>query len=238
MFQTVRHWWESGTGKVTARLFAFEFIVVVTGVLVAQALANWAQERAALIAMNEAKDRAEFEIRDNMHVAKVYLTAIPCFEDRMREVMRDASIGPIDRQLAVRPSLKSSGLTKIADQSALLLRKEDGGRWSNVFDSLVRNVADLEGRSSKVADEWGKIVLAETGSGEVGIGDRLAAREAAANILAHLRGMRINSNNILESGSKLGLKPHSLSESEYGPAKSCSAIWESGRSDPPLTVNG
>ena len=46
MFQTVRNWWKGGTGKVTARLFAFEFIVVVTGVLVAQALANWAQERA------------------------------------------------------------------------------------------------------------------------------------------------------------------------------------------------
>ena len=80
--------------------------------------------------------------------------------------------------------------------------------------------------------------LEQITGGEVSIGDRLAAREAAANILAHLRGMRINSNNILESGSKLGLKPRSLSESEYGPAKSCSAIWESGRSDPPLTVNG
>ena len=137
MFQTVRHWWESGTGKVTARLFAFEFIVVVTGVLVAQALASWAQNRAALIAMEEARYRAEIEISDNMNAAKIYLVAIPCFEDRMREVMRKSSKGPIDSQLAVRPSLKSSGLSQIADQSALLLRKE------MIDDLALQRVAKL-----------------------------------------------------------------------------------------------
>ena len=237
MFQTVRHWWESGTGKVTARLFAFEFIVVVTGVLVAQALASWAQNRAALIAMEEARYRAEIEISDNMNAAKIYLVAIPCFEDRMREVMRKSSKGPIDSQLAVRPSLKSSGLSQIADQSALLLRKENGGQWSNMFDSLARNVSDLEVRSSKAAEEWGKISLADPDNGDVSMGDRLAAREAAANILAYLRGMRINANNILQLGSKLGLEPRSLNEPEYGPAKTCSAIWGSGRSDPPLKVS-
>ena len=87
MFQAVRHWWGSGRGRITARLFAFEFIVVVTGVLVAQALANWAQDRAAFKAMQEAKARAEVEISDNMYAASVYQAAIPCFEDRMREVM-------------------------------------------------------------------------------------------------------------------------------------------------------
>jgi hypothetical protein len=237
MFQAVRHWWESGIGKVTVRLFTFEFVVVVTGVLVAQALAGWAQDRAALKAMKEAKDRAEIEISDNMHVAKVYLVAIPCFEDRMRDAMRLLSKGSIDRELAVRPSLKSSGLSQISDQSALLLRKENGGRWSNVFDSLARNVADLEHRSSEVAEEWGKFAVADAGNGDVSMGDRLAARVAAANIIAQLRGMRINSNNILKLGSQLGLKSRSLTEPGYGPAKSCQAIWESGRSDPPLQVS-
>ena len=36
MFQTVRHWWGSGRGKVTGRLFLFELLVVVIGVLIAQ----------------------------------------------------------------------------------------------------------------------------------------------------------------------------------------------------------
>src|SRR5690349_3959618 len=128
MFQTVRHWWGGRRGKVTARLFAFEFIVIVTGVLVAQGLASWVQDRSAMAAMEEAKARAEAEISDNMYAAKINLEAIPCFEDRMREVMRKASNGPIDGQLAIRPSLKSTGLSQIGEQSALLLRKENGGK--------------------------------------------------------------------------------------------------------------
>ena len=41
MFQTVRHWWGSGRGKITARLFLFELLVVVIGVLIAQMLAGY-----------------------------------------------------------------------------------------------------------------------------------------------------------------------------------------------------
>ena len=46
MFRTVRHWWSEGSGQHTARLFVFEFVVVVAGVLVAQGLANWVQQQA------------------------------------------------------------------------------------------------------------------------------------------------------------------------------------------------
>lgn len=46
MFQAVRHWWGNGSGKLTTRLFVFEFVVVVAGVLSAQGLANWVGTRA------------------------------------------------------------------------------------------------------------------------------------------------------------------------------------------------
>ncbi len=45
MFRTVRHWWQGGDGKTTARLFVFELFVVVAGVLIAlsaeQLVSNW-----------------------------------------------------------------------------------------------------------------------------------------------------------------------------------------------------
>ena len=46
MFHAVRQWWWAGRGQATARLFLFEFLVVVAGVLTAQALANWVADRA------------------------------------------------------------------------------------------------------------------------------------------------------------------------------------------------
>ena len=48
MFQAVRHWWGGGRGKITARLFLFELFVVVAGVLIAQALAAYVQQRSDL----------------------------------------------------------------------------------------------------------------------------------------------------------------------------------------------
>ena len=57
MFQTVRHWWASGRGKITARLFVFELFVVVAGVMIAQGLANWVASENSDEEMAEARAR-------------------------------------------------------------------------------------------------------------------------------------------------------------------------------------
>ncbi len=36
MFHAVRLWWTQGRGRLTARLFASEFTVVISGILAAQ----------------------------------------------------------------------------------------------------------------------------------------------------------------------------------------------------------
>ena len=38
MFHAVRQWWSRGRAKVTARLFLFEIVVVMVGVLLAQGM--------------------------------------------------------------------------------------------------------------------------------------------------------------------------------------------------------
>ena len=62
MFQTVRHWWGSGHGKVTARLFLFELFVVIAGVLIAQGLAGYAQRQASLGQMESERARVRNEL--------------------------------------------------------------------------------------------------------------------------------------------------------------------------------
>ena len=57
MFHTVRRWWGNERGKVTTRLFLFEFVVVVAGVLTAQALASWVTDRVERRAVNEEDER-------------------------------------------------------------------------------------------------------------------------------------------------------------------------------------
>jgi hypothetical protein len=62
MFHTVRHWWGSGNGKVTARLFLFELFVVIAGVLIAQGLASYAQRQSSLGQMKSERARVRNEL--------------------------------------------------------------------------------------------------------------------------------------------------------------------------------
>lgn len=236
MFLAIRRWWNGGRGKVTARLFMFEFVVVVAGVLVAQALANWAQQRAAYASMEEARKRVEIEASSDMYAALIMKVAAPCLEQRMREIMRQASVGPVDAAFAERPSIKSFFLSPISDESLLLMRKRYGERWVRSLNNFFNNNADLDKRTGTIATVWGRIAMASADNGAVSPGDRLAARAAAAEVLAEMRGVRINADNLLKWGAALGLKPVPGIEPEFGPAKTCSAIWKSGRSDPPLSL--
>ena len=77
MFQAVRRWWGSGRGKVTTRLFLFEFVVVVAGVFTAQALASWLSDRAEDRAIHEENERIRFEIGRARQNALVWLAATP-----------------------------------------------------------------------------------------------------------------------------------------------------------------
>ena len=97
MFQAVRQWWGSGRGKITARLFLFEFVVVVAGVLTAQALASWVADRVEQRAVNEEDKRVRYEIGRARQVARIWSAATPCLVERVERVARLASTAdPVD----------------------------------------------------------------------------------------------------------------------------------------------
>ena len=84
MFQAVRQWWSGGRGKVTARLFLFEFAVVVVGVLTAQGLASWVADRAEQRSVGEEDKRVRYEIGRTRQVARLWSAATPCLMSESR----------------------------------------------------------------------------------------------------------------------------------------------------------
>ena len=97
MFHTVRRWWGNERGKVTTRLFLFEFVVVVVGVLTAQALASWVTDRVEQRAVNEEDERVRYEIGRTRQVARVWSASVPCLVERVESIARQASTnGPVD----------------------------------------------------------------------------------------------------------------------------------------------
>ena len=67
-----------------AKLFVFEFVVVLLGVLSAQAVADWAGERAADRRAQGARQGAVGFIAESMHVAAEWDLQASCLADQMR----------------------------------------------------------------------------------------------------------------------------------------------------------
>lgn len=220
---------------MTARLFAFEFVVVVAGVLVAQGLANWVQSRAAVHEMEQARARSAHEIAQSLDVALVWQAAVPCLRDRMESIQREAAIGAIRPGHSMRPTMRTPPLGLMPDQAALLYRQrygdEQADRLSDISDAndlIASQVATLQ-------RVWYRLALADERYGPVAAADRHSARESAADALASLRTIGILAHSVIEGAREFGIKPISTFAGK-GPANSCAAIWTSGRIDPALTM--
>jgi hypothetical protein len=77
MFSTVRHWWQRGDGRATARLFLFELFVVVAGVLIAQALAGYVQTQSDLARMESERARIRYELASTHSGFRSWGAAVP-----------------------------------------------------------------------------------------------------------------------------------------------------------------
>ena len=234
MFQTVRHWWGSGRGKVTARLFLFELFVVIAGVLIAQGLANWVAREKSDEEMAEARARFVHEQSANLAVAVSWRAAIPCLDQRMQEVMRATSAGTFELALAERPEFADFVASDIDPSIELGMRSRYGNSAADQFKVMQRSVSFAVSNIATIIHSWGRLSLADPRFGSVSEPDRTVVRTAAADIRAELRGLSYAVGDFIALARRAGVvMPLGR---DYGPAKRCDQIWRSGRIDPPLTM--
>ena len=226
MFHAVRQWWGSGRGKVTARLFLFEFIVVMVGVLAAQALQNWAAHRGAMDQMEETRARTKRELADNLAYALTWKAAIPCLDRRMQDVMRALSTGPLDPEIIERPSLATFISSAVDDQSELLWRERYGNRSADLVKAMQLNIAHAGNDIGTIVHSWGRLSLADPRLGPVSALDRGEARTAAADIRAELRGLNFAVDEFVGRARASNIAAHS--PDRIRPARNCEEIWSRG----------
>ena len=235
MFHAVRQWWSGGRGRITARLFLFELCVVIAGVLIAQALASEVARRGELARMERSDKLARVEMGISYGTALVWQRAGPCLADRMAEIMRSASTGPVPETLLARPALGQLVFSPLSPDELQLLREKKGAAHADLVETFASNAGDFNRRVLGVADTWGRMDLVNASFGEVTAADRVEARAAAADIRAHLRTIAIINRRIVSRSRSAGIQPiYELAGS--GPAESCAAIWRSGRINPPVTM--
>lgn len=228
MFRAIRSWWSGGSGKVTLRLFAFEFVVVMFGVLAVQAVSDWAQRKEAHRRLDLALERVRRDAGYNMAAAFVWRQAAPCLTERMTRIMqsaaRDESVSATALQ---RPRMRFNYFEPLSESDDLLLRNRGGDQLADSIQQLDSSVGVMAQRLRDIADRWTAFDLLDPANGPVMREDRVEARHNASVIRTNLAGVAISAASVVEFGKTVGAKAI-FDQGERLP-RDCAEIWSTGQ---------
>jgi hypothetical protein len=227
MFQAVRHWWHSGRGQHTVRLFVFELVVVMIGVLAAQQIQGWAQKRAAVKGVEGLHEELWHDFSAYRTIAQIDQAAIPCFEQRIDQLLTaTGGSTTVDPALLTPARLAAMGPDNISPENFILLRERYG---NSVYDRIGSMEFDLkihEDATYSLNRSWYKFERLDPRHGSVSEADRSAAREAATDIRSDLADLKESNRLIQLITGELGIS--TLARSSMKPVGSCAAIWRTG----------
>jgi hypothetical protein len=190
MFHAVRSWWTGGRGKVSLRLFLFEFLVVVAGVLAAQALANWVSARAESFAGERLLSDAIERSRELDRSFAYWQRFAPCLRGHTAAIGRAAADGK---------SMSSDAIGRPAFPG-MIEPQFDADDWRKI--ALVATPEQVEALRvlqattsvyktyvSEMAMQWATFRLLDPGFGNASAEDRSRVRAAATGVDNALRWM-------------------------------------------------
>jgi hypothetical protein len=232
MFQTVRHWWQGGRGKVTLRLFLFEFLVVVAGILTAQTLANWVADRAEQRAVNEEDKRVRYEIGRARQVARLWSAATPCLVERVERIARQASTGdPVDPGELKVPRFIGYTVEPFSPDMNREFHDRFGNERVDNYAVVTSASLTLINTYRDVRSGWDRFALLDPALGPSSAADRATVRDVAVQLRSQLDLIRGSAQMIESTAARLGISSLK-SDADFGavtPVTNCSEIWRTGR---------
>lgn len=232
MFQTVRHWWGSGRGKVSARLFLFEFVVVVAGVLTAQALASWVAGRAEQRSVNEEDMRVRYEIGRARQVAGVWSAAVPCLVQRVESVARQAATtDPIEADELKVPRFFGYTVEPFSSDMDREFHARFGNERVDNYAVIISASATILNSYREVRRGWDRLALLDPALGTPSEADRSTVRDVAVQLRSQLELIGTSAELIDSTAAGLGIPPIT-SDADFGsvgPVKNCDELWRTGR---------
>lgn len=231
MFQAVRRWWGSGRGKVTTRLFLFEFVVVVAGVFTAQALASWLGDRAEDRAIHEENERIRFEIGRARQNARVWLAATPCLEERVSHIIRKASSeGQLSPEEINPPRFLGYVVGELSPDVDRAFRSQFSARTVDTYAGISSASNAIVDTYREMRQDWERFALLDPDLGTPSPADRATVRDVGVQIRSQLRRLRVQAEAIEQAAGQLGIEPRT-SDAIVGdatPIENCAEIWRTG----------
>ena len=232
MFEAIRSKlvgaWKDLRSRGLVTLFFFELVVVTLGVLIAQGVSDWAGERAADRAMEEARSRAHLDIGSAARETLEWDRLSACFERRAKELMKAAASGTsVDAQILRRPGIGTVSMMPIEPETLRRIGNRHGTEEAESIRAAAVQIERFQERQVGIVDAWKAFARIDPAYGEISSSDRAAAREAAADILSRLRGLEIN-------GTLLQLRAREIGAPLINPTtgrfvRDCEELWAEGR---------
>ena len=176
-----------------AGLFLFEFIVVLLGVMAAQAAADWAEDRrlthAAEVQFREARESA---LRSAQSM-NFWATVGPCLIDRVKEVSRAAANGETLAAARIgRPALPWMSMPEWDPELRRAAIARYGQAQMNSLAQMEAGVDIARETTIRLRDAWSTFLLLDPADGPPSDADRANVRLAAIRAIDHIRVLEVN----------------------------------------------
>lgn len=222
MFRTVRHWWQGGDGKTTARLFVFELFVVVAGVLIAlgaeQLVSNWHWQGE----VRDSDRRISDELGYDLANAYERLAINDCLEPRLAELRDELIKGepmwtgsrarfandiynpvfPPVYRTPNRPWPKDAWETALNGETLGHFRPERVAKFAALFDE-VSSLQRSQSEELDLAASLGDLAF----SGPISAAERRANLKLVAKLGALNARIVFQSRVVLKNAADAGLSP-------------------------------
>lgn len=232
MFRAVRQWWGNGRGKVTARLFLFEFVVVVAGVLTAQALASWVADRVEQRAVKEEDKRVRYEIGRARQVARIWSASVPCLVERVESIARKAATnGQVDAGDLKVPRFVGYTVEPLSPDMNREFHDRFGNERIDNYTVVATASVGIVNAYRDVRRGWDRFSLLDPALGPSSAADRATVRDVAVQLRSQLQFIGMSAEMIEATAAGLEIQPLK-SDADFGaivPVTNCNEIWRTGR---------
>jgi hypothetical protein len=201
----------------TARLFLFEFVVVLLGVLAAQMLQNWAASRQARDEARLAVEQTRRDIAGLAAITRFWERSAPCLIDHVTTIARVAAAGgTLSSQQLGRPALPTPDAAAWSDATRSAVEQNIGVTAVQDHDDNAVAPADIiRGYNREIANEWAVFGLLDPAFGQPSALDRANVRLAAARVRTLLKMQAYKVREMKRVTDRLGIAEDRDAASDY-----------------------
>jgi hypothetical protein len=229
MFHAVRNWWGGGGGKATLRLFLFEFLVIVLGVLVAQGAADWARSQADRSDGRDLVVRLVESGRSLNQVSNYWYLHGPCLRRHVDRIAREAVAGhSMPMEEVGRPGLPNVSDLDLSEEDWRKVILAVGPDRAQAFSEFHVGSVSIQQYSTDISNEWATFKLLDSAIGPPSAGDQARVRVATAIVDNRLRWLMFNIQQVRQGLDDAGLQSDDELPDSESVVDACGLIrnWE------------